>query len=87
MCFIPLRCGGRHKEYTKNTQSYTKEKNVIGCTNIITFKHSAAWGKNDEVRKKNFKVYVLIVQAFFTPLLKLLLCRFKLYGITHFFFK
>lgn len=83
MCFISLRCGGIHKEYTKQH----KGENVIGGTNTIAFMLAAAWGKNDEVKKKNFKVYVLIVQAFFTPLLKLLLCRFKLYGITHFFFK
>ena len=74
-------------EYTKNTQSYTKEKNVIGGTNTIAFKLATGWGKNDEVRKKTFKVPLFMVQAFFTPLLKLLLCRFKLYGIAHFFFK
>jgi hypothetical protein len=47
MCFIPLRCGGIHNEYTK-------EKNVIGGTNTIAFKLATGWGKNDEVRKKTF---------------------------------
>jgi len=41
-------------EHTKNTQSNTKEKNVIGGTNTIAFKLAADWGKNDEVRKKTF---------------------------------
>jgi len=41
-------------EVTKNTQSNTKEKNVIGGTNTIAFKLAMGWGKNDEVRKKTF---------------------------------